>query len=160
MSLLAEMNEKAHALGIPLSVHIDLTYRCNERCVHCYLDHDDKGEMTTQEIKNILDQLAEAGKAIPEGPRVVAGSEAPPHRVRLAEPAVPYRLVVKAGRLAETVHFIEDAPETRAGNGDPNLMGPLAVNPPRADLSLAPHCRLLESIHLVSGPLRAVERLD
>jgi len=61
MSLLAEMNEKAHALGIPLSVHIDVTYRCNERCVHCYLDHDDKGEMTTQEIKNILDQLAEAG---------------------------------------------------------------------------------------------------
>ena len=61
MSLLAEMNEKAHALGIPLSVHIDVTYRCNERCVHCYLDHDDKGEMTTQEIKNVLDQLAEAG---------------------------------------------------------------------------------------------------
>src|ERR1700757_303306 len=61
MSLLAEMNEKAHALGIPLTVHIDVTYRCNERCVHCYLDHDDKGEMTTQEIKNVLDQLAEAG---------------------------------------------------------------------------------------------------
>jgi AdoMet-dependent heme synthase len=61
MSLLAEMNDKAHALGIPLSVHIDVTYRCNERCAHCYLDHDDKGEMTTQEIKNVLDQLAEAG---------------------------------------------------------------------------------------------------
>jgi AdoMet-dependent heme synthase len=61
MNLLAEMNEKAEALGIPLSVHIDVTYRCNERCVHCYLDHDDKGEMTTQEIKNVLDQLAEAG---------------------------------------------------------------------------------------------------
>jgi len=27
----------------PLSVHFDLTYRCNERCVHCYLDHDDHG---------------------------------------------------------------------------------------------------------------------
>jgi AdoMet-dependent heme synthase len=61
MSLLAEMNDKAMALGIPLSVHIDVTYRCNERCVHCYLDHDDKGEMTTAEIKGILDQLAEAG---------------------------------------------------------------------------------------------------
>jgi radical SAM protein with 4Fe4S-binding SPASM domain len=61
MSLLSEMNEKAMALGIPLSVHIDVTYRCNERCVHCYLDHDDKGEMTTQEIKDVLDQLAEAG---------------------------------------------------------------------------------------------------
>src|ERR1700757_629184 len=61
MSLLAEMNEKAHALGIPLTVHIDVTYRCNERCVHCYLDHDDQGEMSTREIKNVLDQLAEAG---------------------------------------------------------------------------------------------------
>src|SRR5438270_7379840 len=61
MSLLVEMNDKAMALGIPLSVHIDVTYRCNERCVHCYLDHDDLGEMTTAEIKDILNQLAEAG---------------------------------------------------------------------------------------------------
>jgi AdoMet-dependent heme synthase len=42
-------------------VQIDLTYRCNERCVHCYLDHDDHGEMTTAEIKQLLDQMAEAG---------------------------------------------------------------------------------------------------
>lgn len=46
---------------LPWSVHLDLTYRCNERCIHCYLDHEDHGEMTTQEIKNVLDQLAEAG---------------------------------------------------------------------------------------------------
>jgi len=61
MSLLSEMNEKALALGIPLSVHLDLTYRCNERCIHCYLDHDDHGEMTTAEIEDVLTQLAEAG---------------------------------------------------------------------------------------------------
>jgi AdoMet-dependent heme synthase len=61
MSLLAEMNEKALALGVPLSVHLDLTYRCNERCIHCYLDHDDHGEMTTAEIESVLDQLADAG---------------------------------------------------------------------------------------------------
>ena len=46
---------------LPWNVHIDLTYRCNERCVHCYLDHHDYGEMTTREVKSILDQLAEAG---------------------------------------------------------------------------------------------------
>jgi AdoMet-dependent heme synthase len=46
---------------LPWSVHLDLTYRCNERCIHCYLDHEDHGEMTTAEIKNVLDQLAEAG---------------------------------------------------------------------------------------------------
>jgi radical SAM protein with 4Fe4S-binding SPASM domain len=46
---------------LPWNVHIDLTYRCNERCVHCYLDHEDHGEMTTREVKSVLDQLAEAG---------------------------------------------------------------------------------------------------
>jgi len=61
MSLLQEMNQRALELGIPLGVHLDVTYRCNERCVHCYLDHDDHGEMSAAEIKNILDQLAEAG---------------------------------------------------------------------------------------------------
>ena len=46
---------------LPFSVHLDLTYRCNERCVHCYLDHEDYGEMTTEEVKRVLDELAEAG---------------------------------------------------------------------------------------------------
>jgi radical SAM protein with 4Fe4S-binding SPASM domain len=45
----------------PLSVHFDLTYRCNERCVHCYLDHEDHGEMTTSECVDALEQLAKAG---------------------------------------------------------------------------------------------------
>src|SRR6266404_1023331 len=60
-ALVAEMSEKAQKLNIPLSVQLDLTYRCNERCVHCYLDHDDHGEMTTTEIKHLLDEMAEAG---------------------------------------------------------------------------------------------------
>ncbi len=59
--LVEEMSAKALKLGIPLSVQLDLTYRCNERCVHCYLDHEDHGEMTTSEIKDLLDQLADAG---------------------------------------------------------------------------------------------------
>jgi AdoMet-dependent heme synthase len=60
-NLVVEMAGKALKLGIPLSVHLDLTYRCNERCVHCYLDHHDHGEMTTAEIKDLLDQMAAAG---------------------------------------------------------------------------------------------------
>jgi len=47
--------------AIPLNIHFDLTYRCNERCIHCYLDHEDHGELTTNEILGILDQLAAAG---------------------------------------------------------------------------------------------------
>ena len=60
-TLMQRMGAKALHLGIPLSVQLDLTYRCNERCVHCYLDHDDHGELTTSEIKHLLDELAEAG---------------------------------------------------------------------------------------------------
>ncbi len=59
--LVVEMVAKALKLNVPLSVQLDLTYRCNERCIHCYLDHDDHGEMTTAEIKGLLDQMADAG---------------------------------------------------------------------------------------------------
>jgi len=61
MSLTQNMNRRALALGVPWACHLDITYRCNERCVHCYLEHDDLGEMTTAEIKDVLDQLAQAG---------------------------------------------------------------------------------------------------
>jgi AdoMet-dependent heme synthase len=61
MSLMQELGQRALDRGVPLSVQLDVTYRCNERCVHCYLDHDDHGEMTTAEICGLLDQLAEAG---------------------------------------------------------------------------------------------------
>jgi AdoMet-dependent heme synthase len=61
MSLLQEMGDRALRLGVPFSAQLDLTYRCNEQCVHCYLDHDDHGEMTTAEIKHLLQEMAEAG---------------------------------------------------------------------------------------------------
>jgi radical SAM protein with 4Fe4S-binding SPASM domain len=60
-ALLQSMNSRAASLNIPLGVQLDVTYRCNERCVHCYLDHDDHGEMTLEEIRGVLDQLAAAG---------------------------------------------------------------------------------------------------
>lgn len=59
--LMQEMGDRALRLGVPLSVQLDLTYRCNEKCVHCYLDHEDHGEMTTAEIKHLLREMAEAG---------------------------------------------------------------------------------------------------
>jgi MoaA/NifB/PqqE/SkfB family radical SAM enzyme len=34
MSLMQEMGNRALKLGVPLSVQMDVTYRCNERCVH------------------------------------------------------------------------------------------------------------------------------
>ena len=60
-TILEKFNAKAIQLGIPLGVHLDVTWRCNERCVHCYLDHDDLGEMTYDEIDGLLTQMAAAG---------------------------------------------------------------------------------------------------
>jgi len=56
-----QVTDRAQQLGVPFSVQVDLTYRCNEKCVHCYLDHQDHGEMTTTEIKHLLKEMADAG---------------------------------------------------------------------------------------------------
>ncbi len=69
MSLMEQVAQKALDMGVPLSVHMDLTYRCNEFCEHCYLEQRDRhpqtlaetGEMSTAEIKRVLDELASAG---------------------------------------------------------------------------------------------------
>jgi radical SAM protein with 4Fe4S-binding SPASM domain len=52
---------------VPLSGSIDLTHRCNLKCIHCYLDPQDRTrkkfheEMSTEEILNILDEITNAG---------------------------------------------------------------------------------------------------
>ena len=61
MSLMEKVNRKALGLGVPLSVHLDITYRCNERCEHCYLEHSGDNELTTAEIRGFLKQFADAG---------------------------------------------------------------------------------------------------
>jgi len=60
-SLMESINRRAMDMGVPLSVHIDLTWRCNERCIHCYLDHDDADELSLAELRDLLDQMADAG---------------------------------------------------------------------------------------------------
>ena len=61
IDLMQDVTSKAFRLNVPLNVQLDLTYRCNARCVHCYLDHHDHGEMTTTEIKHLLQDMADAG---------------------------------------------------------------------------------------------------
>ena len=63
ISMELEQNfSKQHRL---FSVGIELTYRCVERCIHCYIDDAPKfcaaDELTTDEWKNILRQLRELG---------------------------------------------------------------------------------------------------
>src|SRR5438093_2958289 len=53
--------ERSVALRIPLSLHVDLTMRCNERCIHCYRVIEQRPELTTQELKGLLDDVARAG---------------------------------------------------------------------------------------------------
>ena len=60
-AVLSRLIQKSLARNLPLNVHFDLTYRCNERCVHCYLDHEDYGEMDTSEVLRVLEELAAAG---------------------------------------------------------------------------------------------------
>ncbi len=60
-SLFERLREKASQKKIPLVCHFDLTYQCNLKCVHCYVAREERPELTTSEIKDILDQLAEVG---------------------------------------------------------------------------------------------------
>jgi radical SAM protein with 4Fe4S-binding SPASM domain len=53
--------ERSMAHAIPLSVHVDLTMRCNELCVHCYRVIEDRQELTTAEVTALLADLAGAG---------------------------------------------------------------------------------------------------
>jgi len=47
---------------LPLKGSIDLTYRCNNNCRHCWLKSGDrKGELTTDEIKKLVDEARALG---------------------------------------------------------------------------------------------------
>lgn len=67
-SLMELLTVKAEARRVPVHVHLELTYRCNEQCVHCYCvvehgrERDARArELTFEEIARLLDDLAEMG---------------------------------------------------------------------------------------------------
>lgn len=62
--LMAEMFDVAERNFIPLVTIFELTHRCNERCTHCYLEEygtNGREELTTAEVKSVLDGLAAEG---------------------------------------------------------------------------------------------------
>ena len=65
LSLIADMNRRAMALGVPLSVQVDLTYRCNHRCVHCYVEHEKPGEISTARSLRIARSVGRGRRLLP-----------------------------------------------------------------------------------------------
>jgi MoaA/NifB/PqqE/SkfB family radical SAM enzyme len=67
MSVLDQVLRKTQKARIPFWMHLDLTYRCHQRCLHCYIPEawrqgEGPGpELSTGQVKVILDQLAAAG---------------------------------------------------------------------------------------------------
>jgi AdoMet-dependent heme synthase len=60
------------ATGLPLRAMIEVSDRCNEVCVHCYQEQGRKGEMTTEQIKAVMDELAQIGVLV----LTISGGEA------------------------------------------------------------------------------------
>ncbi|MCB9738992.1 MAG: radical SAM protein [Deltaproteobacteria bacterium] len=55
-------SDDRRARGVPLSLHIDLTYRCDLDCEHCYLDRKtDWPELRNDELLDLVDQAADLG---------------------------------------------------------------------------------------------------
>ena len=52
---------RALETALPLSIHWDLTWRCDHKCVHCYLTERRQDELSLSEAETMLDELAEAG---------------------------------------------------------------------------------------------------
>ena len=46
---------------VPLGVHIDVTYRCDLACVHCYLEDRKRQELSLEEYHALFDELRELG---------------------------------------------------------------------------------------------------
>jgi radical SAM protein with 4Fe4S-binding SPASM domain len=61
VSLLAAVSARGVRDSIPISVHVDLTMRCNEVCVHCYRVVEDRGELTLDELEHLFADLARLG---------------------------------------------------------------------------------------------------
>ena len=52
---------RAQQLVVPIGVHVDVTYRCDLDCVHCYLSDRKRAELTLAEYEVLFDDLRELG---------------------------------------------------------------------------------------------------
>jgi AdoMet-dependent heme synthase len=59
--LMQEVFTRCSRLSIPAQAILELTYRCNLHCVHCYVDVKEPEELSLEEWKAVIDQLKAAG---------------------------------------------------------------------------------------------------
>lgn len=56
-----ELLGRLRSRHVPKEAILELTYRCNLTCVHCFLAGETADELTTDQVFSIIDQLADAG---------------------------------------------------------------------------------------------------
>ena len=56
-----DVSDEFAASGKLFSATIELTYRCNERCRHCYVYDEGGKELSTDQVKKVLDDLHDMG---------------------------------------------------------------------------------------------------
>jgi radical SAM protein with 4Fe4S-binding SPASM domain len=67
IELFDQIVDKVERNKIPLNAHIDLSYQCNLKCIHCYCQDLDPSfsqgepEMSESEILRLIDELADIG---------------------------------------------------------------------------------------------------
>lgn len=65
MTRFAAFQARAARAAVPLTVHLELTYRCNARCIHCFQDRGSApGELSTAEWLRIVDGARAAGAMV------------------------------------------------------------------------------------------------
>ena len=59
--LMSQLMKRCAEKHIPAVVQIELTNKCNLSCRHCNFVRSDEADLTTTEVKGIIDQLKQAG---------------------------------------------------------------------------------------------------
>ncbi|MDH5493009.1 MAG: radical SAM protein, partial [Myxococcales bacterium] len=89
-AMVAALRADPHA---PYAAMIEVADRCNEACIHCYQVHGSRREMSTEQIEQVMDQLAALGVLF----LTISGGEPTlrPDFLQLVEHARSLRFAVK-----------------------------------------------------------------
>jgi len=96
---------RARAAGVPLGVHIDLTYECDLACVHCYLADRRRRELTLDEYRSLFDELRELGTLhlLVSGGEIFYRDDAIEILRAARERRFEVRLITHGGRIDEAI---------------------------------------------------------